>query len=151
MILTPHLLIGAAIGSRLPSYGGVFALSIILHYLLDALPHREYQIENLKNGLNKKFVIDGLKVAVDFFFGLGLVIWLTHNRPDFSFVMTGALSAALPDFLIFLFWRFDGKLLRALDRFHHQVHRPKNKKTPLWLGILTQITAGLIALFILYL
>lgn len=151
MILTPHMLIGAAIGSRLPGYGSIFALSIILHYLLDALPHREYQIENLKNGLNKKFLIDGLKVALDFFFALGLIVWLTYDRTNFSYILTGCLSAALPDLLIFLFWRFDGKFLKALDEFHHQIHRPKNKKTPWWLGVSTQIIAGLVAVFILYL
>lgn len=149
MILTPHMLTGAAVGSQVPSIGAVFLLSVILHYLMDGLPHREYQIESLKDGFNKQFVIDALKVAADFFFALGVIFLIAHASPNLKYVLVGALAAALPDFLLFLLWQFNGKFLKAIDELHHHIHPPRNKKTPLWKGVATQVLFSAVALFIL--
>ena len=42
MIITPHMLVGAAIGARVRNIWLVFILAWLSHYLLDFLPHWDY-------------------------------------------------------------------------------------------------------------
>jgi len=39
MIITPHMLAGAAIGVHSPNVWAAFCFGLISHYLLDSLPH----------------------------------------------------------------------------------------------------------------
>ena len=42
MVLVPHMLVGAAIGSQVSSYWLAFLFGLMSHYLLDSLPHWDY-------------------------------------------------------------------------------------------------------------
>ena len=48
MILTPHSIVGAALANAFPDNPALgFGLAFASHYVLDMLPHTEYNISNL--------------------------------------------------------------------------------------------------------
>ena len=66
MILTTHILSGAALGANIQNPYLVATSAVALHFALDTLPHGDY--------LNKKSRLGEFwKVAVDFAVGFGLV------------------------------------------------------------------------------
>lgn len=151
MLLTPHVLLGAAIGARISNPGAIFALSFAGHYLLDALPHYEYGIPGLKGKLpdNKKIFIDFLKLAADLCLGAGLALFLTWDSPFRTGAILGMLSALIPDALLFLYWRYpESKFLKIFALPHRACHYLKNL-SPAWLGISTEITVSIATIFYL--
>lgn len=46
MVITPHVLVGATLGRR-RSLAGAAALGLVSHYLLDAIPHRDYTMDGV--------------------------------------------------------------------------------------------------------
>lgn len=102
MILSVHLLAGAAIGSRIKNYWAIFICSVALHFLLDLLPHWEYLTEAQtmdSSGLGFSLIV--IKALIDLAAGLFLVYWFYHNSPRFAPVLLGAFFAVLPDGLVF--------------------------------------------------
>lgn len=151
MILTPHILIGAAIGAKIGNFYLVVLFSLAAHYLTEIIPHQEYDINSLKKrmiNINKNFLIDLTKVLFDFLVGASLALYLSFNQPYLNYVIVGILSATLPDFLLFLYWQYDSKILSVLKQFHQAPHF-KNKNTLFWQGILTQVIISLVAILIL--
>lgn len=153
MIITPHILVGAAIGSKISSPVAIFILALISHYVLDALPHFEYNISLLKDEkskINKNFFINLTKVAADLLIGLALTFWLISGK-DWQFLsLIGALTAIVPDGLLFLFWRYPSQLiLKSLGQFHKSCHLAKKISSPAWLGLMVQ--AMIIILTIVFL
>src|SRR4030042_5884789 len=127
MLLPPHILFGAAIGSKIASPAAVFSLCFITHYLLDALPHYEYDISGLKGKSAKKIIIDLLQVGVDFSIGISLALFLVWNSPMRTTAILGMLSALVPDMLLFLHYRHPkSKFLNIFAAPHHAVHYLKN-------------------------
>jgi hypothetical protein len=149
MILTPHILLGAAIGSKIASPGVVFSLSFLSHYLLDALPHYEYDVSGLKGKSAKKIIIDLLQVAIDFSIGMALALFLVWNSPFRTTAILGMLSALVPDMLLFLHYRYPkSKFLNIFAVPHHAVHYLKNL-SPAWLSLATEIIVSLAIIFFL--
>ena len=149
MILTPHILIGAAIGAKIGNFYLVALLSLTAHYLMESIPHSEYNINSLKNKfINKEFYLSLTKVFFDFLLGFSLGFCLSFNSPHFNYVIIGMLFAVIPDFLLFLYWQYDSKILSVLRQFHQALHF-KNKNTLFWQGILTQVIISLVAILIL--
>lgn len=151
MILTPHILVGAAIGYKVHNFWLVAVFSIIVHFILDMIPHKEYEINGVKNGkLNSAFVKDFLKVAVDGLIGLLLVVLLTKDFTDLNYMAVGIISAGLPDFLLLLSYVSRSRVLNIIRRFHEDiVHIYKNRNAPPWLKIGSQITAVILGIVIL--
>ncbi len=160
MILVAHILLGALIGLTAPhQYWLVFIIAFASHFLLDAIPHYEYNIRLLeerseeRRGVpnifrdKKAFLVLG-EIAFDFLLGLLIIVLLVWFSPARQYALVGALSAALPDGLLALYWVTRTPLLEKLARFHRFVH-PKNKNTPLLWGIATQLAVGLIAIFLI--
>lgn len=147
MILAPHILAGALVGSKASSPALAAIFGFLSHYVLDALPHFEYDIENLKDSqsrINKKFIIQILKVAIDFSVGFGLGLWLVWNTPARNLALSGMLGALIPDGLLFLAWRLPNqKFLKFMRRLHSSCHIGNHfggrKKSPIWLGLTTEI------------
>jgi archaellum biogenesis protein FlaJ (TadC family) len=161
MILVVHILLGALIGLIIPhQYWLVFVVAFASHFLLDAIPHYEYKIQLLKErakeqkgirnifGDKKAFLILG-KVATDFLLGILIAISLVWFSPAKQYALVGALSAALPDGLLALYWVIKTPPLEKLARFHRFVHPKNNKNTPPLWGISTQLIVGLIAIFLI--
>lgn len=161
MIIIAHILVGTLIGVIMPrQYWLVIILAFASHFLLDAIPHHEYNIQLLKDRAEENKGIlnifrDGsaflvlAKIALDFFLGLAIVIFLVQSSPARNYALLGALSAALPDGLLGLYWATKTPLLRGLAQLHRLVHPKNNKNTPLLWGILTQFVIGLIAILLI--
>lgn len=153
MVLFPHMLIGAVIGSKIANFWAVFVLGIISHFLADAIPHWDY-IEDLKNELKNNRLIFALKAGADFLAGAGLIYLAFHSSPLFPFIVAGALAAILPDFWVFVdyfcqvFFKVKNRLLGASYVIHKKIHFPKEKESLkqglAWESLVVLITAGLI-------
>jgi hypothetical protein len=122
MILTTHILSGAALGTSIQNPVAVAGLSVILHFLLDALPHGDY--------LNKKSSLWSFwKVAIDLMVGFSIAIailfcrGLTSTDPKLMNIGIGIFFSLLPDGLTFLCLWMGMKFLRPIYAFHNKLHR----------------------------
>ena len=146
MVLTPHLLVGAAIATNIRFLPLALALAFLSHYFLDFLPHLEYSIENIQEKRWKSSLPDFLKVFLDISIGAFLVFIISKN---FFLAGTGGFFAILPDGLIFLGLIFPSKLLTLHDTFMKRIHFLKDKKiSPFW-GILCQSLIIAVAIYFL--
>ena len=119
MILTPHFLTGAAIINKTNPFLGII-LSFLSHYLLDAIPHSEYSIKNIKNRKWKKSFFDFLKIFFDLFLGI-LIIFIITKKIFLSLI--GGFFAIFPDILTFFYILFpQNKILKYHYNFHKKVH-----------------------------
>ncbi|TSC53869.1 MAG: hypothetical protein LiPW39_20 [Parcubacteria group bacterium LiPW_39] len=153
MVLTPHLLIGAAIGSKFEKTRWLVFLiiaSLFSHYLLDTIPHAEYNVDALADGFNFNFAVAGLKVFWDLFIGLSAVFFLSQKKRNLYFILIGAIAAILPDVIIFMSWQIDNlNFLNYLVALGHKIHYPENSSVALPIGLMTQIIVSFIAVIIL--
>lgn len=140
MMLTPHILVGTAIGYKIHSYWFIIIFSIISHFILDAVPHKEYNISHLRSGkLSKDFLKDFSKVVLDGLVGLTLGLLLTGFK-DLDYVIVGMIAGAFPDFLQFLSFIFNSKILNSIRKFHHKIHIFNNKDFPFWTTLGSQVS-----------
>ena len=151
MILTPHILTGAIIGSKISSLIIVFFMSFFSHYLLDMIPHHEYDIIKIKykkTKLNKELFFALSKIIIDFSVGLLIALWFIWNKPYFFMAIFGIFSSLLPDGLLFLYWNYpNNRLLKFFAKPHNDCHFFKN--SPVWLGIGMEILLSLTAIIFL--
>ena len=170
MILTAHLLSGAAIVAKTQNPFLGFLFAFLSHYFLDLLPHQEYSIENIRKlqghplksqktfpffflskdtiKLWKESFFDFLKVALDFSLGVLIIFILSENL---LLSLSGGFFAVLPDGLTFLSIILPkNKLLKKHYFFHREkVHYLGNKKIPSLWKILTQVFVIFTAIFLL--
>ncbi len=150
MILLVHMLFGAAIGSLAGNvYLGIFA-ALLCHYFLDLFPHIEYLESTKKSIINVKHrSVDAAKVVADFGIGIFLLYTFSSNHPA---VYLYAFVAIVPDGLTVLTHLFPNTLLLAHDYVHGgPIHYlTKQKQFPVGVKILTQLTAILVSIFILW-
>jgi len=150
MILTPHLLVGAAIGSKIHSWPEIAALAIVSHYLLDAIPHPEYKLRFLKaETTNRENAVDLLKLGVDFASGFFFVAFVGIKSLNFPYMMFGMAMAVLPDFFQLLYRLYKNRALEIFQKIHDYFHFEK-KMAFAWRGIFTIIISLTSALAILY-
>lgn len=122
MILSPHIITGAALGANFSSEGWrMFVLPIIamiLHHSLDLTPHYDYKLKPFS------FIV-ALKVFLDIAIGTAtiIIIYLFFN-PQINILTTasGAFFGTLPDGLLLLSFIFPNKLLLKYQRFHNSLH-----------------------------
>lgn len=136
MILTPHLIVGAAIGQSMPESYWIIPAAFFSHYFLDAIPHWEY--------LDQRFRLKeaALKIALDLLVGLGLILIFF----DFSWwVWLGVFFAGLPDLpnLLYSFWKENWFLKKyfAMNDLVHFFY-----PAPVVLGVFTQILVVVLAI-----
>jgi len=143
MLLTPHLLIGAAIGLKTHNFWLVIPISIFSHFLLDLIPHSHYDINNMKQANNK--LKEFAKVILDVAFGVllcGLLIW----RSKFLiYAVAGMAASVFPDLITFIYWQTKTPLLKKFNDFHPKGLHPK-KDPPLLKGLVSQVIISLIAI-----
>ena len=142
MILTAHLLAGAAVASKISNPSLALPLALLSHYFLDSLPQYEYSITNIKE--------KRCRVFLDIFFGISLIYLFSDKNP---IIFIGALSAIVPDGMTLLYILCPNKkLMRLHQKFHKAVNdiydNEIKRKPPFW-GILTQITIVIAAIFLL--
>jgi len=144
MVLTPHILAGAALGAStvnpLVATVGAFAL----HFALDAIPHWDYDIRSSR----KKAI---LKVSADLAVAGVAVLFLIWHMPLEQQISTliGGFFGVLPDGLLLLSFIFKNKYLDRFARFHnfwHWLIVPKGTKSPFIWGFGVQIVVILLAI-----
>lgn len=142
MVITPHLLVGAAIGKRVRSVWLVFVLAWLSHYLLDFLPHWDYLSDiNIAN-------LDHLtKIGLDFLLGLSLVYLLVYPCSKKFPIFVGAIAAILPDCLNVAYHIFGLQFLKPLVWVHHTAHHWHSFS--FLQGLPAALTVCLIAIFVL--
>ena len=147
MILTPHLLLGAAIASKIEYAPLAIILAFLSHYLLDLIPHIEYSIDNIEKNQWQKSLPDISRVFLDFSFGILLILIFSNNQP---IIFACAFFAILPDGLSLLNYSFSNKILKIYGNIHQKkIHFLKHKKISFSWRILSQLLVILISIFLL--
>ena len=142
MVITPHMLVGAAIGTQFNNPWSVFILGLFSHYLLDALPHWDYLSRvKIANPDHLK------KIGLDFILGGFFVLILTWSSPQKLLILIAVAATLLPDCLEAFYQNFDIKWLKSLSQFHHKIHY--QKRLSFWPGLLFPLIVSLITLSIL--
>ena len=153
MVLTSHAIVGAALASVIPKYPlAGFVLGFASHFILDAIPHWDYQLRSsrkyLKNRLNDDLIIgpdfylDLLKISLDLAVGFVLAFFI------FGSFFWGMVGAVLPDLLQFVYFKARKTPLKYLQRFHRFVHADEDCVGPVW-GIAIQVLLVLFIVIIL--
>ncbi|MBL7150071.1 MAG: hypothetical protein ISS84_00345 [Candidatus Pacebacteria bacterium] len=151
MIATPHLLIGAAIVSKIKFLPLAFSLAFLSHYFLDFIPHVDYSAKNIYENIYekkwKKFFPDFLKIILDISLTFFLILIFSKNQP---IIFVGAFLAILGDGLNFLNFVFpNNRILEIHYNLHQRIHFYENKKISFFWRIFSQIVIVLIAIFFL--
>ena len=144
MILTPHMAAGVAIAILAPHPAIGLPLAFLSHYVLDALPHAEYNTDkikqvlrgNLRGGIAPlwRLFLDG---AGGFTALVAAAILFNHAS---LLAAGGAIAGILPDGLTVLLWMLPrNKILARHFNFHSRVHFPKDKRSSQFLRIGLQI------------
>ena len=165
MILSVHATFGAAVASVMPSHPVLgFGLGFVSHFVLDAIPHKDYELISLEAGPNrepklidliqKKFSLlrDMLLVSFDALVGLILAfIFFFNSAHPFVFLL-GAVGALIPDFLTFLYLLLRHKSLALFFNFHVSViHTKVTFKINQLLGVFLQFCTVGVLIAILFL
>lgn len=121
MILTAHILVGAAIGARIKKLWQVIILAWFASYILDFLPQWRYL--GAWEDINFWYVVVGL---VDFALG-GFLVYLLLVYLDFSkkrnfLIISGAVIALVPKLFQFLGHVFDWKLGKGISWLHDRLY-----------------------------
>ena len=144
MVITSHMLVGAAIGVHSPNVWAAFCFGFISHYLLDALPHWDY-LDGIKISKFNQLA----KIFIDFIIGSTVVVILFWPL-SFNFnilIIFGLFGALLPDFIEFFYTNFKIKLLRPLSLFHNKIHY--YKKTSFLKGSISLIIVLIISIVLI--
>lgn len=150
MVLAVHLLAGAAIVSKINSTPLALVLAFLSHFFLDALPHYEYSIKYLKERTWRYAFLDLSKIFLDIGCGILAIFLFSDN---FSLALIGGMVTFLPDGLTLLYFIFPrNAALKWFFVFHCKiVHYPeKDKKMPLFQGILGQTITVFASIFLLF-
>ncbi|MEI7791953.1 MAG: hypothetical protein WCI57_00485 [Candidatus Berkelbacteria bacterium] len=143
MIISVHFLAGGVAGEAIGNPIYAFLLGIILHFVLDAIPHFDNVLKNGKWNY-KQVIFTALDVLATAWMLFG------YLKPDLNFsnpLLWGAFGGVLPDLLdnIPFFTIRNTKFGRLFHRFHLRIHA----KTPGWpVGALTQIVV--VILFVIW-
>lgn len=144
MVIAPHMLVGAAVGSQASNVWLAFCFGLLSHFLIDALPHWDYlKGVDIGNPNHLK------KIALDFILGTGLVLILIWSESQKLFILIAITGALLPDFLEVAYENFNIKLLRPFSRFHDWIHY--HKTLSFWQGLPFTLIVSLIAVLLLVL
>ncbi len=145
MVLTSHILAGAAVAAKIQNPLIGLPLAFFSHFLLDALPHREYSISDPKS---KNFPRSVGKILIDLSLGLGLAVSAAPDEINFPYLAGAITLAVLPDFFQLL-TLIKPRCLEKFNRWHCDVVHIKPKPQKIW-GWIFQIlfSAGLFAILI---
>ncbi|HUD20557.1 MAG TPA: hypothetical protein VMQ44_00610 [Candidatus Saccharimonadales bacterium] len=158
MLIIPHVLLGAALGSEVGNVPGqaavAFGVGWASHYVLDALPHWERlygRRSNFKINSGEKWPVhiwyQGLVDAVLAILILGMALYFRGSLTSFEIspIFWGAVGAMMPDLLDNMpFWNkylHQFKIFQWHYKFHVFSHitEEQTEKFPEYVGLLTQL------------
>lgn len=147
MILSIHMLFGAAIGYLVPHPVAAVALAFFGHYFLDLFPHVEYSIDHIRDKHWRKFLPDMAKVMIDFSLGILAILVFSQNQP---IIYVCGLAALVPDGLTIISSLFPNRLMAWHDMVHtRKIHYFKYKKISNVWRIATQSAAMIASIIVL--
>ncbi|MFA5020801.1 MAG: hypothetical protein WC517_01940 [Patescibacteria group bacterium] len=162
MFITVHAAAGALIGTELPNPYLAFAAGVLVHFLMDIIPHGDHELGKRFFGLLKKKISEEEKFKSLAAYGLVdyiiLVLFLLYSIKNFYFakddgVVWAIVGSIVPDLLVALYVLTRSRYLKWFFDFHNWVHhlwlnRIKND-LPLKAGIAMQL--AIMALFLILL
>jgi hypothetical protein len=138
MTLATHIVIAGAITRPIASAHPLilFAVSLLSHYLADAIPHWDYKIasidEKAKENVDTlewqfkdpRFWKDVTRFAFDALVGFGILLFFTHPQtlPEFLKIVLIAAGGVLPDFLQAVYFTRKAEFLKFAQRIHDFFH-----------------------------
>ncbi len=140
MQTTPHLIVGAAIGTQFHNPALVVTLATASHFVLDSIPHFGFFIAKGTVGMQYKVEDLSFKdinlVLADVLLGIVSLFFLTRNNPSAELMWLGAFCGFMPDLHHTLQILFDSENLKKYTNFHMKFHYKKPIK--LLPGLATQ-------------
>jgi len=162
MIITPHLIVGAAIGAKTHNLGLIIILGLLSHWIMDKIPHWDYSIsENIeffrKTRKVKYLLKPFLKLSLDALIGLIFVFFITYKNirsSEMPYIVIGVFFSTLPDItlfssLLFTSEKFSQKYFAFHKKYLHFKHKEKEGKLT-FLGLTTEIIIVLIAIALFF-
>lgn len=134
MILSIHAVFGAAMASLIPTHPVLgFTLGFASHLVLDAIPHRDYDLVSVEIKSKKvsrlidspyhkyQLIRDMIFVSLDAIVGLSLAFAFFFD-PVYPWIFfIGALGSLLPDFFTFLYLISRHKILALFYHLHANI------------------------------
>jgi len=156
MLLAPHIIIGALIGTKTKKPLLIIILGLLSHFILDKIPHWDYSIYNIRHFStiqNYNLLFDDIsKILIDIFIGLLIVVLVLHkknmlNKNHIPYIVLGIFVSLLPDILWSLNVLIKNNMLNKFTNFHNNLHYTPQKEGEItFLGLATQIAVILIAI-----
>jgi len=133
MILTPHAILGATLANIFPNEPALgFSLAFVSHYVLDVIPHADYDITGFldKDTKTVKSIVNNIKgtlhfLCIIFDFSVAVLLCiLFFVRDGKSLIITfiGILGGVLPDFFQFLYYKYKKQPWIFFQMVHKKVH-----------------------------
>jgi hypothetical protein len=152
MLLTPHTLVGLAIGASVQKPEIAVPISIAMHFLGDLVPHWDFYSDTTKEVRLKGW--RPLAVMLDLVLGVavGLTItlyalWVVGNISLAINMFLCGIAAVLPDALEgpYIFLEKEPKILRPLTA----VQRKLQFQAPLPWGVISQVLVAFVSLLVI--
>jgi hypothetical protein len=162
MILTPHAIVGAALANLFPNDPALgFGLAFASHYVLDMMPHTDYDISGFLDTKNKtvksifketKSALHLLLIVADFIFAIFLCFLIfVRNRQSLILTLVGIIGGLLPDFFQLLYYKFKCQPWTFFQKIHDRLHALIKVKNEKFWGILFQFVVPIFVLVIYFL
>jgi len=152
MTLATHAVVGAGVASAFGLMpGGAFCAGFASHFLLDRLPHWDYELKSatinkvdpLKSTwtINRQATRDFIKISFDLLLGfsLALIFFAGNGQGYWLSILFGAFGGMLPDGLQFLYLKLRREPLTLFFRFHSLMHSSIKIKNTFWGLFLTAL------------
>ncbi|MBU0648015.1 hypothetical protein KJ855_02445 [Patescibacteria group bacterium] len=124
MLSTIHIISGATLGVLATGSGELFFWSVILHFVLDIVPHNDFSFAR-----SRKYFI---WASIDMLLGLLLAFYLVGDRIDYM-VILGIGFSILPDIVNFVIMAGRISPLKFYVNWHRGIQNRKKD----WWGYLT--------------
>lgn len=139
MTLSTHAVVGGASAALVGASPEVaIIIGLASHYILDSFPHWDYfthlDISGGKNEITSKTFVwslslikDALWIGLDCILGFGLLILFLPLSVKGLFLpaLLGAVGGITPDFLQFIYFKYNFKPLKVMQKFHDYIHSEK--------------------------
>ena len=128
MFLTVHAATGAYLGQYSPNMLVAFLLGVISHFVLDAIPHGDDELEvwHDTGHYKKVFLVIATDVLLMTTVILGIFTQPTIVEP--KLIAAGILGGIIPDFVNAYFLATKSAILQKFGRFHKNIHNWIGKK-----------------------
>lgn len=139
MLETPHALVGMVIATTIQNPWVGLPLAFLSHFGVDMLPHWNWEPDARPLSL--------LGIVLDLILLEILTFYLAFQSPLKLNLAAGAFFAILPDLLEapYIFFGFNNRYIQKLCQFQKSIQN----RTPILLGILTQLLLSGICFLVL--